>query len=162
MSVHHVVTYGSGVVFSKHRAIAATSALERKPPLHPSTLLQPPTSEVALQCFFFCCCCICPSPLSRWASLAPSLYSARRCTVQSTWTRHGPVKLATLTVAKQRNAKNGHGLVSACFPLVFLEKCPRPPTARMIRSRAAAREIARLLLVKWVQTRLAIGGEGLF
>lgn len=149
----HGKTYGRLVVVTWRRLPAS---LEMKTSLLPPPPPEHQTSEVALQ--FFVAVVFVPPPVQMGhGCLALSL-----CGVQSTWTRYGAVKLTTLAVAKQRNAKNGHGLVSASLPLVFLEKCPRPSRAPFMPSLAAVREIARFLLVKWVQTRSAIGGEGLF
>lgn len=93
----------------------------------------------------------------RLATAVPRAHAMRRTVhVDLTWTRH-----SALAVAKQRNAKNGYGLVSASFSLAFLEKCPRPPRTWTMPSRALARETECLVLVKWMQNRSAIGGEGL-
>lgn len=100
-----------------------------------------------------CSCCL----LSRLATAVPrALFVQRTVHVDLTQTRH-----LALAVAKQRNAKNSYGLVSTSFPLAFLEKSPRPARALMMPSREVTSEAECFVLVKWVKTRLSIGGEGL-
>ena len=101
-----------------------------------------------LQCVVFLC---------RLATAIPRALTVQR-TVHVDLTQSRQTALA---VAKQRNGKNGCGLVPTSFLLAFLEKSPRPPRARTMPSRAAARETVCFVLVKWMQTRLAIGGGGL-
>lgn len=99
-----------------------------------------------------CCYCCLSMPIGHGVAARSfcAVYSPRGLDIDTSY---------CAAVAKQRNAKNSYGLVSASFPLAFLEKSPRPPRALTLQSRAVASETERFVLVKWVQTRLAIGGE---